>query len=333
MVVPNIVQVAEGIYSIGPIDTDRYSGNTSPFLVVGDRAAIVETGEDSQAAALLEAIKEIGVSFDRIDYLIPSHIHTHHSSGINVLLGKLPNSKAVAHQRAVQHLIDPTRLNEDTVRIWGEGRCSTMKPVPADRIIGVSGGEVFDLGGRELEIIATPGHAPHHLCVFDRLTRAMITGDLCEFVPSSKRGVTSINPPVFDAEKTVEALRLVQSYKPKILLKWRGGIAHYMVDELLRTAVEDTMAIERICLEGMRQKLTADEIDRRVEQYKAKVGVTPGSEEDPEGTGSGPAGARSGLSGLYRYLTRKYPDLEMPQGAVREGAPERGPAADWRPGN
>jgi glyoxylase-like metal-dependent hydrolase (beta-lactamase superfamily II) len=38
-------------------------------------------------------------------------------------------------------------------------------------------GEVIDLGGRKLEVLLTPGHAPDSLCLFDRENRLLFTGD------------------------------------------------------------------------------------------------------------------------------------------------------------
>lgn len=41
----------------------------------------------------------------------------------------------------------------------------------------VGEGSVIDLGGRELEVLLTPGHAPESLCLLDRQNRLLFTGD------------------------------------------------------------------------------------------------------------------------------------------------------------
>ena len=41
-----------------------------------------------------------------------------------------------------------------------------------------SDGDVIDLGGRELEVIYTPGHSPGSMCLLDRANRMLWTGDL-----------------------------------------------------------------------------------------------------------------------------------------------------------
>ncbi len=47
----------------------------------------------------------------------------------------------------------------------------------------VSNGERIDLGGRVLEVLATPGHAPDALCIIDRENRLLFTGDTFYLAP------------------------------------------------------------------------------------------------------------------------------------------------------
>ena len=49
------------------------------------------------------------------------------------------------------------------------------------RIVGE--GDVIDIGGRRLEIIATPGHAPDSICLLDRENRLLFTGDTFYLAP------------------------------------------------------------------------------------------------------------------------------------------------------
>ncbi len=47
----------------------------------------------------------------------------------------------------------------------------------------VTNGERIDLGGRVLEVLATPGHAPDALCLIDRENRLLFTGDTFYLAP------------------------------------------------------------------------------------------------------------------------------------------------------
>ena len=47
----------------------------------------------------------------------------------------------------------------------------------------VSDGQLFNLGGRTLEVLLTPGHAPDALCLIDRDNRLLFTGDTFYLAP------------------------------------------------------------------------------------------------------------------------------------------------------
>jgi glyoxylase-like metal-dependent hydrolase (beta-lactamase superfamily II) len=41
----------------------------------------------------------------------------------------------------------------------------------------VENGHIFDLGGRSLEVVSIPGHSPGSICLLDRQTRSLFSGD------------------------------------------------------------------------------------------------------------------------------------------------------------
>jgi glyoxylase-like metal-dependent hydrolase (beta-lactamase superfamily II) len=55
------------------------------------------------------------------------------------------------------------------------------RPFTIDRLIDE--GDVIDIGGRRLEIMNTPGHAPDSICLIDRENRLLFTGDTFYLAP------------------------------------------------------------------------------------------------------------------------------------------------------
>jgi len=312
---PPIRELAKGIFRIGPLETgNERTPATSPYLIVGEQQALImEPGEAGQAPVLLEAIREIGVGFDRIAYIIASHIHQHHISGASVLLKELPRATFVVHQFGAPHMVDPTRLNESTVEVFGEG-CPLIAPVPQDRVWGVAGGEVIDLGERELEIIEALGHSPHHIALFDRLTRALFPGDAVVVIPvnaSEHRAGPEIRAPLYHVDSVVETLHRLRAFKPSMLLTFAepGGICH-SPDKIMQWCEEDVRAIERICREGMKKKMTFKEIDHKVYEYYKAVGIVRPQEGEEE-SGQALGGM---LYGMFAYIRRYVdPSLEIPE--------------------
>ncbi|MBI3931525.1 MAG: MBL fold metallo-hydrolase [Chloroflexi bacterium] len=318
-----ITEVVKGIFKIGPLDTKNNGATpwTAPFLVVGDeRAAILEPGETGQAAELLRAIGgseegHLNMDLNRIAYLIPTHIHLHHIAGANRLLEKCPNAKVVVHQRGAPHLMEPTRLNESTLQVWGaESGCPQIDPIPEDRIIAAAGGEVLDLGGRELEIIETIGHAPHHQCIFERRTKTLFTGDAAGAFfagPGKERTRPDILPPLFDVDKAVDSLHRLRALKAERILVFGYNGASYSPDKTLQWSEEDVRAIEDIVLNGMKQKLSSREIGQQINEYYRSQGLV--RQEAAYGGRTETMAASGPPFGMVAYLKRKYPDLEMPQ--------------------
>jgi len=301
-----IFEVVKDVFRIGPLETGGRTPASTPYLIVGQQQALIwEPGELGQVPALLEAIKEIGVDRDRIAYISPSHIHLHHIQGVPVLLKEIPQATFMVHQRAVPHLIDPTRLNQSTAEMWGEG-CPQIDPVPADRIWGVAGGEVIDLGERELDIIDAPGHTFHMIALFDRLTRALFPGDsTAELHLNRERGNDEIRPPLFHVDKYVDTLHRFRALKPSVVFTFGfGGVSH-SPEKMMQWAEEDVRVVERICREGMKQKMNSDEIGKQVAEYYEQVGI-PHNEPVVFGQYWLPYG-------MCAHIHKQDPSLEMPQ--------------------
>jgi len=311
-----ITEIVKGIFKVGPLDTHSSTPATSPHVVVGQQqTVIVEPGEAGQVPDLLEGIRQIGVSRDSVTYLIASHSHLHHLSGVNELLKELPNAKMVVHKFAVPHLVEPTRLNEGTFLAWGgpDSGCPQISPVPEDRIWGVGGGEVIDLGGREIEIIETLGHSPHHICVFDRLTKALFIGDAAGVIRhGGERAAPDIRPPLFDVEKAADSLHRLRALKPSMLLLFGyGGISH-SPDKTMQWSEDDIRAVERICREGMKQKVSSKQIGKKVSEYYDQVKATTPEELDQATAAAGMRESDAPI-GMVAYLKKQDPSLEIPK--------------------
>lgn len=155
----------------------------SPFVLVGEKITLFEAGTTSTAHLLLEGLDQLGIKRADVDYLIVSHIHLDHAGGTGYLARELPRAKVMAHERGARHLIDPSRLIASTRKVFGDkdvinDHYGEIIPIPAERVISLRDGDVVDLGGgRQLQVIYTPGHAPHHLCLYDPQTKGIFSGE------------------------------------------------------------------------------------------------------------------------------------------------------------
>lgn len=151
-------------------------------LVVQDgRAAVVDTGSNASVPHVLAALASLGIAPEAVDWVILTHIHLDHAGGAGSLMCALPRAKLLVHPRGVRHMADPTRLWEGTSAVYGAERAfelyGQLVPVPAERIVAATDGLEVQLGSRMLRVFDTPGHARHHICVWDSVARAFFTGD------------------------------------------------------------------------------------------------------------------------------------------------------------
>ena len=150
------------------------------LLPQDDGWSLIETGPASCRAALVRGLEVAGVSPKEVRRVFVTHIHLDHAGGMGALLDALPSATFYAHELGVPHLVDPTRLIASARRAWGPASdrlWGPIAPVPAPRIVPLRGGETFALHGGRLEVLATPGHARHHLAFFDSALRGLFTGD------------------------------------------------------------------------------------------------------------------------------------------------------------
>ena len=185
------------------------------YLLSGEKKALVDVGPAAGIPGLLNALSAAGVSPEEIDYIILTHIHIDHAGGIGQAVKAMKNARVMAHSRARNHLIDPTILWQASRNTLGELalRYCRIDPVPEGRIITVEDGMQLDLGqGLLPEILLTPGHAPHHIAVFDRLENILLAGDMAGvymhdfFRPNS--------PPPFKFQDFLTSIDKIIALKP-----------------------------------------------------------------------------------------------------------------------
>ena len=183
---------------------DRFFG---AYVFRGERNAIVDVGPATAMPSLITALADLGLSPTEIDYIVLTHIHIDHSGGVGAAVRQMGRAKVVAHSRARPHLIDPTRLWEASLKTLGDlaTRYGIVEPVPEDRIVSAADNMKLDLGeGLELDVILTPGHASHHLSLFDRASSVLIAGEAAGVCIDGTIRVST--PPPFAFEEALSSI-------------------------------------------------------------------------------------------------------------------------------
>lgn len=151
------------------------------LLIDAGRAAFVDTGTGFARPRLLAALEAAGLQPEDVDWVIPTHVHLDHAGGVGPLMQVLPKARALVHPRGVRHMVDPSALYQGALAVYGQAEMDRaygqLVGVPAERVVASADGMPVPLGQRTLEVIDTPGHARHHHCIWDPVTRGWFTGD------------------------------------------------------------------------------------------------------------------------------------------------------------
>ncbi len=181
MGLPSFVEpYGQGVYAIDTgFHRDRFD---AAYLVVqAGRAAFIDTGTNHALPRLIGALEALGIAKAQVDWVIPTHVHLDHAGGAGALMQALPGATMVVHPRGAPHMIDPTRLYEGALAVYGQAEMDRsygqLVPVDAARVRTSSDGMDLMLADRPLHFIDTPGHARHHHCIWDALTQGWFTGD------------------------------------------------------------------------------------------------------------------------------------------------------------
>jgi glyoxylase-like metal-dependent hydrolase (beta-lactamase superfamily II) len=214
-------------HGISAIDTGffRPQFDASHLIVENGRAAFIDVGTNHSAPLLLAELESKKIPIDAVDYVILTHVHLDHAGGAGLLMQKLPNARLVVHPRGARHMIDPSQLIAGATAVYGAEEIKRsygdLVPVDSARVEIANDGHIVNLAGRQLLCIDTPGHARHHICIFDARSRAFFSGDTFglsyrEFDTERGAFILPTSTPVqFEPEALHASIERMLSYKPE----------------------------------------------------------------------------------------------------------------------
>ena len=242
---------------------------TTVYLINEGRGVVVEPGPAAAIPSIKEAMKELGMK--ELDYIIPTHIHLDHGGGMGGLAQLFPQAKVVLHPLSVKHAVDPSRWVESTRLSFGddfEVRYGAILPVPESQIKIIADGETISVGGRELQVIHAPGHAPHHIAIFDQETGGLFCGEALGLpMPWAESSpLPDAAPPAFDLEVYLRTMERLRKLSPRFLGYSHNGVGREP-EELISRAAENTKIWGDMVLNALREGDDIEAIVKRVREY------------------------------------------------------------------
>ena len=269
----------------------------SYLLPLEDGWSLIETGPATCRAPLLAGLARAGVAPDEVRRVFVTHIHLDHAGGMGAVVDAFPRATFYAHELGVPHLVDPSRLISSARRAWGAAAdplWGTIVPVPAPRIVALRGGETFPLKGGELRVLATPGHARHHLAFYDSGLEGLFTGDGAGVrLEGSPHLRPAVPPPDLDLEQLFASLEAMRRTAPRQILFSHFGPSPDGAADLVRyrTVVEQW---RDVALAAARERPDAALITERLKEF------------DREASASAPPSERESLVSGYELAAQGF---------------------------
>ncbi|PLS16500.1 MBL fold metallo-hydrolase [Bacillus sp. M6-12] len=193
---------------------------TGIYVLNESKKTLIETSSSPSVPFILEGLASLGIDPLEIEYIILTHIHLDHAGGTGLLLEHCKNAKVIVHKKGARHLEDPSRLIKGARAVYGDDfdrLFDPILPIPPEKIIIKENGDTLQISDTTtLTFFDTPGHANHHLSIYDPVSNGMFTGDTIGiyyreldearielFLPST-------SPNQFNPDKMLSALSMMQ---------------------------------------------------------------------------------------------------------------------------
>jgi glyoxylase-like metal-dependent hydrolase (beta-lactamase superfamily II) len=206
-----------------------YQGNAVfLYLVRGAKLALIDSGAaDSPSMAVEPALRELGLGWSDLDYLLNTHGHPDHAGGNSAVKAAAPRVDSRLHRAdefmlggPAAHLSSP---NDSTalLRLLGREDLVGEREAVLRRVVGVSvgidraleQGDVVDLGrDLRLSVTHTPGHTAGSVCFLLEADGTLFTGDAVQ-----GHGWRAGMAPLYYDAAYVRSLDRIESLAPRTL--------------------------------------------------------------------------------------------------------------------
>ena len=299
-----------------------HPGTIGAFVIALPRRgyAMVESGPGVTVPEVVAGLGSLGLEPRDVTHLLVTHIHLDHAGGAGEL-ARLTGAQVYVHEVGAPHLVDPSRLMASAERVYGdalEHLWGRMVPPPADRVTAVADGDRLDIGGLDVRVLHTPGHASHHVSYLLG-DGTLFCGDSAGVVlPGASVIRPALAPPELDIElKEAMAEKQIAAQPSRLVLSHFGPVPDAVAH--LRAYPAVLRAWEAAFLEGFTAGEGDEALLERMQRYEDEelkaAGVPDGIAHRYKITSD----AAMNTSGLKRYLTKLRPERVESYRAARAG--------------
>lgn len=206
---------------------------TNSYIVYDENKEAILIDPGDQKEVIISRIKNLNLN---VKFIIITHVHADHIGALSDIL-KLYSCKVIIQVLDIDKLYDPTK------------NCSyilddmEIKNINDDLIIQIKDLYKIKVGSMEFELIHTPGHTNGSICIYEKNSKSLFSGDTifencygrCDLYSSSFDDMLNSLRKIFDMYKIDENITLYPGHgeitnlskakkKIKLLLKIKNKV-------------------------------------------------------------------------------------------------------------
>ncbi|MDO4889984.1 MAG: MBL fold metallo-hydrolase [Coriobacteriaceae bacterium] len=228
-----LVKVAPHIFRID-LPVTEVLPTTNSYIVIGpERSLLIDAGLNIPESkdALDLALSKLNVSWRDVDVFL-THSDLDHAAGLTQIARqtmRVYSGMTDFRQRSIPimrgevfvGIVERICRDHDTPFSFDRDWWAPMRDRGTDDILvtTVREGDTLDVGDYHFEVIATPGHEPSHLCLFDEASGVFVAGD--HVIGDSYPSVV-LSSDTDELGLYLDSLKKVRDYPARLVLTGHG---------------------------------------------------------------------------------------------------------------
>jgi glyoxylase-like metal-dependent hydrolase (beta-lactamase superfamily II) len=136
------------------------------YILLDEKTVLIDTGSGFYASAIIKKIKK-EIPPEKISHIILTHEHFDHTGGIPAVQ-KVCNAEILMHEKGAPTLEDGLDWSSS---LFG----AEQKKIMINKKLNE--GDTISLGAHVLEVLHTPGHSEGSICLYERESKSLFSGD------------------------------------------------------------------------------------------------------------------------------------------------------------
>ena len=201
----------------------------------GNNLTLIDTGYPKQIEYIKSALEKDGLDINNIKTIILTHQDIDHIGNVKDILNLVPDIEIISYNEEAEYIngnktpceVEYMERNLDKMDEKGKKLYHLFKSffennkINVDKV--VKNGDVISKG-EAMQVIATPGHTPGHMCLYIEKYKLLVAGDLLLL----KDGNITICPKElnYNNDMYLQSVNKIRDLELEMIICFHGGLVY-----------------------------------------------------------------------------------------------------------